>query len=100
MVKKSEQAAANKMAAKTIQIKGAGGRVVKEEIKLPARNRLTPDEFRSTYEAKGFNGVALAAYWNLGTVRISQIVNDTKRPWYFDDAVKGLPELKKSKKAL
>lgn len=53
--------------------------------------RLTPQEFKSEYKRRGWNGRSLAERWGKHPVTLSKIVNDPGRPAHWDDAVRGLP---------
>lgn len=59
---------------------------------VPKVKRLTPEDFKATVKAKGWTYRALAERWHLSEVRISQIARDEDRPFYYDDAVHGLPD--------
>lgn len=56
--------------------------------------RMTPDEFKKLVRGKGWTYRALAVRWGLSETRVSQFARDAKRPLYYDDAVRALPDLK------
>lgn len=59
------------------------------EIKLlPTK---APDEFKAAMERRGWTADMLAIRWGMTKRRILQIVADTERPRYYDDAVENLP---------
>lgn len=58
---------------------------------------MTPDEFRAEYRRRGWTGKALAKRWKKSEVWISLIGSDSDRDPHWDDAVRGLPTLKKKK---
>lgn len=51
----------------------------------------TPDEFRHAMERRGWTPDMLAIRWCMTKRRIQQIMADTDRPRYYDDAVDNLP---------
>lgn len=59
------------------------------EIKLLPKK--TPDGFRSTMASRGWTADMLAIRWGMTKRRVLQIVADTERPRYYDDAVDNLP---------
>jgi hypothetical protein len=59
---------------------------------------MTPDEFKAEYRRRGWTGKALAKRWDKSAVWISLIGNDPQRDPHWDDAVRGLPVIKKTKK--
>lgn len=63
---------------------------------VPKVKRLTPAAFKVAVQGKGWTYRALAERWHLSEVRISQIARDDDRPYYYDDAVAGLPERTKT----
>lgn len=59
------------------------------EIKLlPTK---TPEDFRAVIASRGWTADMLAIRWGMTKRRILQIVADTERPRYYDDAVDNLP---------
>ncbi|GGM26235.1 hypothetical protein ACFQDN_21575 [Pseudomonas asuensis] len=59
--------------------------------------RLSPDEFKRIYKAKGWTGLTLAARWNITPQWLSRLGKNTAREIIWDDAVRGLEDLKGSK---
>lgn len=51
----------------------------------------TPEEFRKTMESKGWTLEMLGLRWDVTPRRVRQIMMDTTRPRYYDDAVENLP---------
>lgn len=60
-------------------------------------DRMTPEQFKSEYRRKGWTGLALAERWSLSPAWISKLGNDPDREAHWDDAVRGLPVIKKLK---
>lgn len=56
--------------------------------------RMTPDEFKAEFRRKGWTGRALAEHWGKSEAWISKIASDPGREPHWDDAVKGLNDLK------
>lgn len=52
---------------------------------------MTPDAFRSELSSKGWTPQMLSERWGMTRRRVLQIIADTDRPRYYDDAVKALP---------
>ncbi len=63
---------------------------------VPKVKRLTPEAFKAAVKGKGWTYRALAERWHLSEVRVSQIARDEGRPFYYDDAIQGLPERTKT----
>ena len=59
---------------------------------IPKVQRLSPEAFKAAVKGKGWTYRALAERWHLSEVRVSQIARDGDRPFYYDDAIHGLPE--------
>ncbi len=55
---------------------------------LPVKS---PDEFKAAMECRGWSPDMLAIRWNMTKRRVRQIIADTDRPRYYDDAVDNLP---------
>lgn len=51
----------------------------------------TPDEFKQAMDSRGWSAEMLAIRWCMTKRRIQQIMADTDRPRYYDDAVDNLP---------
>jgi hypothetical protein len=51
----------------------------------------TPDEFKQAMESRGWDPEMLAVRWCMTKRRIQQIMADSERPRYYDDAVENLP---------
>lgn len=56
--------------------------------------RMTPDQFKAEFRRKGWTGRALAEHWRKSETWISKIASDPDREPHWDDAVKGLDDLK------
>lgn len=57
---------------------------------------MNQDEFKKTYQDKGWTPSLLAKRWGFkGPRRIHQLAADENRPPYWTDAVRGLPYLEK-----
>jgi hypothetical protein len=52
---------------------------------------LSPADFKSLVNSKGWTYRDLAKRWRLTEVRISQIARDAGRPLYYDGAARDLP---------
>lgn len=64
------------------------------QISVPEVVRLTPDEFLGEFTARGWDKRSLMHRWGYTSVRrVDQLINDTLRPAYFDDAVMNLPRI-------
>jgi len=59
--------------------------------------RLTPDEFRAEFKQRGWTGRALAFRWNISEAWISKLASNCEREPHWDDAVRGLPNIKSLK---
>lgn len=59
-----------------------------------ANERMTPEEFKAEYRRKGWTGRSLALRWEKSVAWISKVGNDPARDPLWDDAVRGLPNLK------
>jgi len=55
---------------------------------------LTPVEFKAEYKRRGWTGRALSRRWGKSEAWISKIGSDPERDMHWDDAVRGLPDLK------
>lgn len=53
--------------------------------------RLTAEQFKAVITGKGWTYRALAAYWEITPVWVSNVARNTDRPKHYDDAVIGLP---------
>ena len=58
-------------------------------------DRLTPVEFKAEYKRRGWTGRALSRRWGKSEAWISKIGSDPERDMHWDDAVRGLPNLKR-----
>ena len=56
--------------------------------------RMTPEAFKAEYKRKGWTGRALAKRWSKSEAWISRIGSNPERDLHWDDAVRGLPDLK------
>jgi len=58
---------------------------------------MTSQEFKACVEKRGWNPITLAVRWRLKKRRLFQVMSyeEGKRPLYYDDAVRGLPILKR-----
>lgn len=56
---------------------------------------LSAEAFRAIAKEKGWTMVGVGIRWGLTKTRMSQIVNDPQRRIYYDDAVRGLPNIRK-----
>lgn len=54
---------------------------------------MTPDEFRALMATRGWDALMLSQRWGMSKRRVQQIVADTDRPRYYDDGLRGLPEI-------
>jgi hypothetical protein len=62
-----------------------------------AEEKMSPAEFKAECKRRGWTNRALAARWRRSEAWISKIGSDPDRDQYWDDAVRGLPIVKKSK---
>lgn len=65
------------------------------EVPVP----LTPLEFKAELKRRGWTGRALALRWGKSETWISKLTNEPERGAHWDDALRGLPTVKKQKKA-
>ncbi|HBO2102326.1 hypothetical protein [Pseudomonas aeruginosa] len=56
--------------------------------------RMTPEAFKAECKRKGWTGRALAERWSKSEAWISRVGSDPERDLHWDDAVRGLPDLK------
>lgn len=61
--------------------------------KKPNIPALSPDEFKSLMEEKGWGVIALAERWGVERRRVHQIIAEDDRNRYYDDALRGLAAL-------
>jgi len=54
---------------------------------------MTPEEFKTLMEARGWDTLLLSQRWGMSKRRVQQIVADADRPRYYDDGLRGLPEI-------
>ncbi len=54
---------------------------------------MSCEAFANELESKGWTAELLGKRWGVTKRRIQQIIADTDRPRYYDDAVKSLPIL-------
>lgn len=81
---------------------GSGGDAERERPALVGREveplkvveRMTPEEFKAEYRRKGWTGRDLAERWHKSVTWISKIGSDPERDLHWDDAVRGLPDLR------
>lgn len=55
---------------------------------LPVKS---PEEFKAVMDSRGWSSDMLAIRWDMTKRRVRQIIADTERPRYYDDAVDNLP---------
>ncbi|MDN4500123.1 hypothetical protein QYE73_22810 [Pseudomonas mosselii] len=54
---------------------------------------MTPDEFKALMDSRGWDALLLSQRWGVSKRRVQQIIADTDRPRYYDDGLRGLPEI-------
>ena len=62
----------------------------------PTAVRLSPEEFKSEVQQRGWTYTALSNRWGITANWIGKISRDTDRPMHWDDAVRGLPYITKA----
>lgn len=56
--------------------------------------RLSPADLKALIKSKGWSGKALAKRWAVSEAWVSKIMNNPSRPAHWDDAARGLPDLR------
>jgi hypothetical protein len=54
---------------------------------------MAPDVFKAEINRRGWHVNMLATRWGMSQRRVHQIIADSDRPRYYDDAVKALPAI-------
>lgn len=57
--------------------------------------RMTSEQFKAEFKQRGWTGRTLAVRWEVSEAWISKIAKNSERAAHWDDAVRGLPHLKK-----
>lgn len=55
---------------------------------------LSPQEWRALLRAKGWKQKDLARRWNVSEARISKLANNPDRGTHWNDACRGLPDMR------
>lgn len=64
---------------------------------LPTPPPLTPDEFKVLVKSKGWSYRDLAVRWSITPSYVTRLAQNEQRPVHWDDAVRGLPVVMRSK---
>lgn len=59
--------------------------------KKASAKRMSPEEFKSEVQRRGWTYRALGERWDVSENWISKIARNEDRPLHWDDAVRGLP---------
>lgn len=59
--------------------------------KKTSAKRMSPEEFKSEVQRRGWTYRALGERWDVSENWISKIARNEDRPLHWDDAVRGLP---------
>lgn len=54
---------------------------------------MTPDAFKAEISRKGWDAQMIATRWAISKRRVLQIIADSDRPRYYDDAIMALPAI-------
>ncbi|WP_245960676.1 MULTISPECIES: hypothetical protein [Pseudomonas] len=58
---------------------------------------MSPEEMKAELKRKGWTNKDLSVRWKVSATWVSKIINDPERSPHYDDAVRGLPTVKKPK---
>lgn len=63
-----------------------------------SRPLLSAEEAKTALSAKGWSNRALAEWWKCTEEYVSRVLNNENRRRWFDDAIRGLPQINDAKK--
>lgn len=81
------------MPAKKVARKAARKTVQLTFVRVRATTRLAPADFKAEVARRGWTYRALAHRWGVTEGWVSKVARNEERALYWDDAVRGLPQI-------